>query len=73
MVRGGVPAPGEPDTRRLPSALGLDPFAPLVQGRQPNPDGFLSDVMGVCNPLMAGATPAGTYMALMKAEDLLKF
>jgi len=47
--------------------------APHVQGRQPNPDGFLSDVMGVCNPLMPGATPAGTYMALMKAEDLLKF
>ena len=52
--------------------MSLDPFAPFVQGRQPNPDGFLSDVMGVCNPLMAGATPAGTYMALMKAEDLLK-
>ena len=73
-MRGGVPAPGEHLTRRLPSTLSLDPlFAPLVQGRQPNLDGFLSDVMGVCNPLMAGATPAGTYMALMKAEDLLKF
>jgi len=25
-----------------------------------DPDGLISDVLGVCNPLMAGATPVGT-------------
>jgi hypothetical protein len=40
-------------------------------GRQPNPDAFLSDLLGVCAPLMPGASAGGTYMALLKAADLL--
>ena len=46
-------------------------FLKVTKGREPNPDSFLSDILGVCTPLMPGAVPGGTYMALLKASDLL--